>query len=47
MFDDLRRHSINLAQPRLGAPWSMTDDFFADKARLIDPAEPVFVPGQV
>ena len=45
MFDDLRRHHVNLAQPRLGAEVVYaTDDFFADKARLIDPAEPVFVP---
>jgi allantoicase len=47
MFDDLRRHYINLAQPRLGAEVTFaTDDFFADKARLIDPAEPVFIPGK-
>jgi allantoicase len=47
MFDDLRRHYINLAQPRLGAEVvHATDDFFADKARLIDPAEPVFIPGK-
>ena len=38
---------INLAQPRLGAEVVFaTDDFFADKARLIDPAEPVFIPGK-
>jgi allantoicase len=47
MFDDLRRHYINLAQPRLGAEVVYaTDDFFADKARLIDPAAPVFIPGK-
>ncbi len=47
MFDQLRRHHINLAQPRLGAEVvHATDDFFADKARLIDPAEPVFIPGK-
>ena len=47
MFDELRSHCINLAQPRLGAKVVYaTDDFFADKARLIDPAEPVFVPGK-
>ena len=47
MFDDLRRHYVNLAQPRLGAEVIYaTDDFFADKARLIDPAEPVFIPGK-
>lgn len=47
MFDTLRRQYINLAQPRLGAQVVYaTDDFFADKARLIDPAEPVFIPGK-
>jgi allantoicase len=47
VFDDLRRHHVNLAQPRLGAEVTYaTDDFFADKARLIDPAEPVFIPGK-
>ncbi len=46
MLDDLRRHHVNLAQPRLGAEVIYaTDDFFADKTRLIDSAEPVFVPG--
>ncbi|MET1112915.1 MAG: allantoicase [Allosphingosinicella sp.] len=46
MLEDLRRHYVNLAQPRLGAEVTYaTDDFFADKARLIDPSEPVFVPG--
>jgi allantoicase len=38
---------VNLANPRLGAVVTYsTDDFFADKARLIDPAEPVFIPGK-
>lgn len=38
---------IDLAQPRLGsAVVYATDDFFADKARLIDPAEPVFIAGK-
>ena len=47
MFDDLRRQYVNLAQPRLGAEVvHATDDFFADKARLIDAAEPVFIPGK-
>ncbi|MFL6858606.1 MAG: allantoicase [Allosphingosinicella sp.] len=47
MFEALRRHHVDLAQPRLGAKVvCATDDFFADKARLIDPAEPVFVPGK-
>jgi allantoicase len=45
MFEELRRHHVNLAQPRLGAEVVFaTDDFFADKARLIDPAEPRFIP---
>jgi allantoicase len=36
---------VRLEQPRLGTRvvWA-TDDFFADKSRLIDPADPVFVP---
>jgi allantoicase len=47
MFEALRRHHVDLAQPRLGAEVvHATDDFFADKARLIDPAEPVFIPGK-
>jgi len=47
MFDDLRRQFVDLAQPRLGSEVVYaTDDFFADKARLIDPAEPVFIPGK-
>lgn len=38
---------INLANPRLGAEVVYaTDDFFADKARLIDPADAVFIPGK-
>jgi allantoicase len=37
----------NLADPRLGATVVFaTDDFFADKARLIAPSEPVFVSGK-
>lgn len=36
---------VNLAQPRIGTEVVFaTDDFFADKARLIDPADPIFVP---
>lgn len=36
---------IDLAQPRLGAQVVYaTDDFFADKSRLIDPKPPVFIP---
>ncbi|MEA3054237.1 MAG: allantoicase [Sphingomonadales bacterium] len=47
MFEDLRRYHIDLAQPRLGAEVVYaTDDFFADKSRLIDSAEPVFIPGK-
>jgi allantoicase len=35
---------IRLEQPRLGTKVVYaTDDFFADKSRLIDPAEPVFI----
>ncbi|HEX7944242.1 MAG TPA: allantoicase, partial [Phenylobacterium sp.] len=38
---------VDLAQPRLGSEVVYaTDDFFADKARLIDPAPPVFIPGK-
>jgi len=39
--------AINLASPRLCAEVTYaTDDFFADKSRLIDPAEPVFIEGK-
>jgi allantoicase len=38
------RKFIDLASPRLGAEVTFaTDDFFADKSRLIDPAPPVFI----
>jgi len=38
---------IRLEQPRLGTRVVYaSDDFFADKVRLIDPAEPVFAPGK-
>jgi allantoicase len=47
MFENPRRQYVDLAQPRLGTEVIYaTDDFFADKARLIDPAEPVFVAGK-
>ena len=47
MFDDLRRRYVDLAQPRLGSEVVYaTDDFFADRSRLIDPAAPVFIPGK-
>ena len=37
----------DLASPRLGSlVVYANDDFFADKARLIDPAEPQFIPGK-
>ena len=46
-WDDLRRNYVDLAQPRLGSVVAYaTDDFFAEKARLIDPAPPVFIPGK-
>ncbi|WP_288903368.1 allantoicase [uncultured Sneathiella sp.] len=39
----LRKH-VDLASPRLGAEVTFaTDDFFADKSRLIDPAPAVFI----
>ncbi|NVJ98831.1 MAG: allantoicase [Alphaproteobacteria bacterium] len=44
---DFSRRFINLAQPRLGAKVTFaTDDFFADKTRLITPEDAVFVPGK-
>mgnify|MGYP003340182363 CR=1 FL=1 len=45
--DPFRSRYIDLAQPRLGSQvvWA-SDDFFADKSRLISPEEPVFVPGK-
>ena len=46
MFDDLRSRYVDLLQPRLGSQVVYaTDDFFADKARLISPTEPQFIPG--
>jgi len=42
---DFTRSNIDLAQPVLGAEVVFaTDDFFADKSRLITPEEPVFIP---
>ncbi|MDF2366110.1 allantoicase [Sneathiella sp.] len=42
--DGFVRKYIDLASSRLGAEVTFaTDDFFADKARLIDPAPPVFI----
>jgi allantoicase len=44
---DFTDRYIDLAQPRLGAEViAASDDFFGAKERLIDPAEPVFVPGK-
>ena len=38
-------HCVDLAQPRLGSVVVYaTDDFFAPKERLIDPAAPIFIP---
>lgn len=43
--DNPFRHWVRLEQPRLGTRVVYaTDDFFADKSRLIDAADPVFVP---
>jgi len=47
VFDDLRRRYVDLAQPHLGsAVVYATDDFFADKSRLISPEPPVFIAGK-
>jgi allantoicase len=44
---DFVTRCVDLAQPRLGAEVIFaTDDFFADKSRLIDPAAPVFIDGK-
>lgn len=41
---ELAGRYVDLASPRLGADVTYaTDDFFADKSRLIDPAAPVFI----
>jgi allantoicase len=46
-MEDFAKSWVDLASPRLGSEVVFaTDDFFADKARLIDPAEPVFIPGK-
>jgi allantoicase len=40
-------HLVDLLQPRVGSEAVFAnDEFFAAKERLIDPAEPVFVPGK-
>lgn len=44
---DWAQHTINLADPRLGAATlACSDDFFAPMARLLQPAPAVFVPGK-
>ncbi|MEJ0026292.1 MAG: allantoicase [Rhizomicrobium sp.] len=46
-MEDFAKTWVDLAQPRLGAEVVFaTDEFFAAKERLIDPAEPVFIPGK-
>jgi allantoicase len=46
-MEDFAKSWVDLASPRLGSEVVFaSDDFFADKARLIDPAEPVFIPGK-
>lgn len=46
-MEDFAKIWVDLAQPRLGTEVVFaTDDFFAAKERLIDPAEPVFIPGK-
>ncbi len=43
--EDIATHLIDLADPRFGTDVTFaTDDFFAPKERLIDPAAPVFYP---
>lgn len=44
---DFTRDAINLADPRLGAEAvASSDEFFAPRARLLAPEEPVFIPGK-
>lgn len=44
---DFTHRYVNMASPRLDATVVYsTDDFFAAKERLIDPEEPVFIPGK-
>lgn len=41
------RHLVDVAQPRLGSRViSASDEFFGARERLIDPAEPAFIPGK-
>ncbi|OQX00353.1 MAG: allantoicase [Thiothrix lacustris] len=47
LLKTLQNYWINLAQPRLGAQAVYaTDEFFAPLERLIQPEEPVFIPGK-
>jgi allantoicase len=42
---DFVSNSVNLASPRLGSQAILaSDDFFADKSRLLQDSEPVFIP---
>ena len=44
-FPDFVGNSVNLASPRLGSQAILaSDDFFADKSRLLQDSEPVFIP---
>jgi allantoicase len=46
-MEDFAKTWVDLAQPRLGSEVvSASDEFFAAKERLIDPAEPLFIPGK-
>ena len=47
MFDDLRRHSINLAQPRLGPRWSCDRRFLRRQGAPDRPRRARLHPGQV
>ncbi|SKA30695.1 allantoicase [Consotaella salsifontis] len=45
--DALLKRFVDLAHPRLGTKMTFaTDDFFADKNRLINPAPAIFIPGK-
>jgi len=47
ILPDFARLWVDLAQPRLGAAViHATDEFFAPKERMIDPAPAVFIPGK-
>jgi allantoicase len=44
---EFARRFVNVADPRLGArALDASDEFFAAKERMLDPAPPVFVPGK-